>query len=80
MTPAQFSATVKEISAGADVVLPVLGQAELVPLVDLLATVIAKIATVVNAKSDAATAAAIMETARKAASAAESLKFPTPKA
>ena len=76
MTPEQFAAAVNEVAAGADVALPLLGQAELVPLVDLLATVITKAAAAAQAKSDAATAAAIMESARKAADAAEDLKFP----
>jgi len=80
VSPEQFSATVAEIADGADVVLPLLGQAELVPLVNLLATVINKVAIAVQAKSDTATAAAVMDSARKAADVAESLKFPKPPA
>ena len=75
MTPDQFTALITELEAGADIALPLLGQAEWVPVVNAAASLTAKIATVIQSRSGDDVVSAAMQAARVAADVAEEVKF-----
>jgi hypothetical protein len=75
MTPQQVASTIALVDSAIDVVLPVVGQPELVPIADALAALAQKVNVALAQKSAAAAAAAEVKAADVAADAAELAKF-----
>lgn len=76
MTSAQWLALLQDAEVGADIALPLLGDAELVPVVNAAVSLVNKIATAAQARTNDATVTAIMQAGRTAADVQEALKFP----
>jgi hypothetical protein len=75
MTSAEFLQYLQYAADGADVALPLLGEAELVPVVTAALALTQKIATAATAKSGDDVIAAAMAAARLAADALEAKKL-----
>ena len=75
MTPAQFATAIEDLTLMADVVLPLAGHPEMVPIANGLLSLTQKVATAVQNASGDATVTAAMAAARLAADVAEQLKF-----
>lgn len=76
MNTAQWLQLLADAEAGADIALPLLGEAELVPVVNAAVSLVNKIATAAQSKSNDAMVAAAMQAGRTAADVQEALKFP----
>lgn len=76
MTPAQFQQALELLEAGADVALPLMGDAEFVPVANSAVALIQKVATYIQTRQGDAAVAAAMTAGRLAADVAEQLKFP----